>query len=456
MVTSSIAGVGEVISEVNETFVKPTMDEMSDQAIKMLNDVAEMIDVPEEERQEGKALQRPNNTVAEVVVDEKHGNEGIEGDEKAPILQQTRPQTKNNTNSATSANEPPVNGNIEYNSPLISFIQSGAEFVGEVLQQGVDVLQRPEAQGVYQPMMDAGAELAHQSLNALEQVGEKAISVLTSEVVSSESIKAVPTFFNISSAGALPDSPRIELESKDDEIPVFTAEFLLRKGPEALERLAVLSIENQLKYQGLVQKYQLAQVENFEASETLLDRVQELVDIYEKETDEDDELEFALPAFFDGESYQQQYQTYLNCITALMSHLAYDAGVDDGLDSIQKNQALLNNCSSKMGVVCAQVMQQYVLLGELLLLAGQQQGHTLDMKAVAEFGAHSYAYFEQSFQNIATEYLDQIDAVSPNFEELKNKIYIGMGKCITNIQNARSSLLPLCKFLYARQVADIK
>jgi hypothetical protein len=64
MVTSSIAGVGEVISEVNETFVKPTMDEMSDHAIKicmqsqslvphlrLVNDVAEMIDVPEEERE---------------------------------------------------------------------------------------------------------------------------------------------------------------------------------------------------------------------------------------------------------------------------------------------------------------------------------------------------------------------------------------------------------------------
>jgi hypothetical protein len=35
MVTSSIAGVGEVISEVNETFVKPTLDEMSDQAAKI-------------------------------------------------------------------------------------------------------------------------------------------------------------------------------------------------------------------------------------------------------------------------------------------------------------------------------------------------------------------------------------------------------------------------------------
>jgi hypothetical protein len=50
-----------------------------------------------------------------------------------------------------------------------------------------------------------------------------------------------------------------------------------------------------------------------------------------------------------------------------------------------------------MGVVCALVMQQYCLLGDLLLLAGQQDEMQprLDMKAVAEFSAHSYAYFEQ-------------------------------------------------------------
>jgi hypothetical protein len=37
------------------------------------------------------------------------------------------------------------------------------------------------------------------------------------------------------------------------DIPSFTSEFVARGGPEALERLAVLSIENQLQYQGLVQ-----------------------------------------------------------------------------------------------------------------------------------------------------------------------------------------------------------
>jgi len=219
--------------------------------------------------------------------------------------------------------------------------------------------------------------------------------------------------------------------------------ILQQQGPQILERLGSSSLENQLKYQGMNQKLM---IDNFDAQELLGDAVQEMQDIFELEKEDDHKVDFDYPSFL------EDLQKYKNFMANLLPKLTETHNLAEAalLEPTPKAIFLQNQCYKTLGNICAQVVGQYELLGELLF----SQQTIPDIKIVAGFIKLSFEYFEQRIQFITNNYLSQIrqiDPAIPNYEDVKNKMYIGVGKCISNIRNARSALLPLCKYLLAKK-----
>jgi len=435
---------------------------------QIVSDLADAIDVPDDEQTPNQpkptdqSSDQPETQESKQLAEGEVASTPDESANKPKVAEEPKPPKP----TTTEFNSPLLslfvgNGNqTESTDSVYSFFSSGAEYLSGQLQKGVDTLQNSEVdmskfREVLNPITDVG-------FGALESIGAAAMSVLTVEEGTKDKPKTKPIWIPIIEAAE-------ELTNeKTESIP--TTENT--QGKSHMENLEQYSFECMSQTQKVYHKLDL---EKRDSMDEIIGSVQ---DLFDEEKNEDEtvvapktELNAALDEMW--RKLEDSFQKPKEIVKTQLAEFDTELTAKKESTNVQLNELandtldkLQTECIKSLSVLTSDCVQQFEAIALFLINDPKiDQSQALEK---AQYICGVEKYFDQELTGVSGVFVSAMESVVSSIEPamndttenvelkatlkkkvaaLKNKVYVSVSNGISNVEEAKKFLLPVCKFI---------
>jgi hypothetical protein len=465
--------ISSVSSKVGE-YVKPALDTVGD----TVSEIAKVIS--EDDKKEEPSL----------IVNEENSSGANTAENTTENNTSGSVETNMNTNNTVEGTQPSEQS-AEDDAGLFSLIGNTANYLGNIIQKGVDTVANTDLSTVQEKakamistvrenqLVDqgfkVGGDLAHRGLDALEQVGEKALQLLTTTEVGPENKPKLVSRLTVNLDEEIdPSSTASSPSVKKNTEMTFDAYFEQRLGAANIQALEYMSIECMMKIQ---QAYRQLHASVRETVDEQSSAIQEEFDI-ERQEDVKEEL----PALKWNEKAEKQLsqidakvaeskervtqmQKDFEASVAQLTTVPTGANELFGLTMTYQHKYQIEG-TERLAELSALAVEHLLRVAEFMIVSDTQTAQSEPVVKDSDAELLTKAKYIRVFADqisdhistVSTLFIDAVKAtvnVSADLQkslETKvnfrvNGIYLDAGNAISNVQEGKKFLLNVTKYL---------